>query len=83
MTYTQCKLKQGNAQQTAWIPTEFAKVGKFVILSKNRHAFERTWQVVSCGGTLPAEYVLEHERNYRTTAGGERHLNLNSISKLL
>lgn len=66
MTYTQCRLQQRNVCQTAWIPSEFAKVGKWVIISKNRHAVERSWQVVGCGATLPAEYVLEHERNYRT-----------------
>jgi len=61
VTFTQCRMKRGNTQTTAWIPSEFAKAGKWLRIGKRDG-----WQVVSCGGTLPAEYVLEHERNYRT-----------------
>jgi len=61
MTYTQCKLRRGNVFQTAWIPSLFAKENLYIKIKE-----EDGWQVVSCGGTLPADYVKARSRDYRT-----------------
>lgn len=63
-TYTQCRLRSDTTEKTAWIPTRYAKAGSVVEIGKRFQG--RLWQVVSCGATLDAEYVEEHERDYRT-----------------
>jgi hypothetical protein len=60
MTYTQCKLRRGITQQTAWIPSEFAVRDRYVRIRN-----EDGWRVISVGGTQSAEYVREHERDFR------------------
>jgi len=47
--------------QVAWIPSEFAKEGKILRIGK-----QDGWRVLETGAQMPSEYVLEHERNYRT-----------------
>lgn len=66
-TYTQCKLRSGATEKTAWIPTRYAKAGKVVEIGGRGPAQleTRSWEVVSCGATLDAEYVEGHERDYR------------------
>ena len=34
MSYTQCHLKRENASMTSWIPTEFAVLGKYIMLDE-------------------------------------------------
>lgn len=63
-TYTQCRLRSSNTEKTAWIPTRYAKAGSVVEIGKRLQ--RRRWEVVSCGATLDAKYVEEHERDYRT-----------------
>ena len=63
-TYTQCRLRSDNTEKTAWIPTRYAEAGSVVEIGKRLQG--RLWQVISRGATLDAEYVEEHERDYRT-----------------
>jgi len=58
-TYTQCKLQRGSTFQTAWIPSTFAKKNLYLNITG-----QNGWKVISTGGTLPAEYVYAHERDY-------------------
>jgi len=60
-TYTQCKLRRLNTEQTAWIPSQFAVVGKFLRI-KNQNG----WKVISVGGTQTEDYRRDHERDFRT-----------------
>jgi hypothetical protein len=63
-THTQCNLQMKSKNQVletvAWIPSQFAAVGKFLRIRERDG-----WQVMGAGETLPSEYVLRHERDYR------------------
>ena len=63
--YTQCTLVKDNIQQTVWIPSELAKVGKCLKIKKN-NVWDEGWCVQTCGMTLSDEYVRAHERDYMT-----------------
>jgi hypothetical protein len=60
MTYTQCRLQRGAIQQVAWIPSAFAVRNKYVRIKE-----VDGWRVVSVGAEMPAEYMPEHERDFR------------------
>ena len=60
-TYTQCLLKRGKSTQTSWIPGKFAHIGKFVKLKD-----EDGWKVCEVFSTESEEYLLKHERDYKT-----------------
>ena len=61
--YKQCILKMGNITHTAWLPSKFAKVGKFVVLEKEDNT---TWEVTRVGPYERGEsYLLEGERDYK------------------
>jgi hypothetical protein len=62
-TYTQCELIKGNVFQHAWIPSEFAVIGK-VLKIKYRGIWEDGWKVAHIFGMRFIEYVEEHERDY-------------------
>ena len=64
-TYTQVEMVRGNIHQLSWIPSKFAVLGK-VLKIKEKGVWEDGWQVIDVGGTLNADYVLSHERDYRT-----------------
>jgi hypothetical protein len=59
-TYTQCRLHRGATQQVAWIPSAFAVRGKYIRIKD-----VDGWRVVSVGAEQSAEYVREHERDFR------------------
>jgi hypothetical protein len=50
---------------TAWIPEEFASVGKKLRLFRN-DCWQNGWVVVEVGTKLESQYVFEHERDYVT-----------------
>ena len=67
-TYTQCKMIKsarpgGVFVHTAWIPSKFAKRGKYVEL-KLEGEWVNGWQVEEVGRTMDAKYVEESERDY-------------------
>lgn len=59
-TYTQCRLRRGNTEQVAWIPSQFAVTGKSLTI-RGRDG----WQVIGAGARLDASFVERHERDYR------------------
>ena len=63
-TYTQCILVKENTSRVGWIPTEKAVLGKPIRL-KIDGKWSSGWVVNVFGGTLPAKYVEEHERDFR------------------
>ena len=65
---TQCRLKKGNTETVSWIPTKFAKKGKYLKLKNNRtNEWEDGWQVISNsdGHSMPSEIVLERSQDYK------------------
>lgn len=61
MTYTQVRLGRKNTYQTVWIPTKFAKVGKFLrILEVDG------WKVLETYATYPEEFVNKYKNDFRT-----------------
>ena len=68
MMYTQCTLRRptenGYSVDTAWIPSEFAKVGKIIKIKQADDSWEDGWKVVSTGTTRSAEWLQGHERDY-------------------
>jgi hypothetical protein len=51
----------------AWIPEEFAVLGKHVRLKDVRgHSGWTNWIVVNTGTKLESQYVFDHERDYIT-----------------
>lgn len=58
--YRQCALVKGTTQQVAWLPEEFAVVGKYVILKE-----DDGWQVNHVSNHRQSEeYVQAHERDH-------------------
>jgi len=59
VTYTQCKLRRIATEQTAWIPSEFAKVGKLLKIKG-----VNGWRVISIGGTKSEDYFKRFGRDH-------------------
>ena len=59
-TYTQCRLRRGQTEQIAWIPSEFAKKSQFL-----RIKGEDGWRVIGVGATMSEGYVIRHARDHR------------------
>jgi hypothetical protein len=58
--YKQCTMKKGLGVQTAWIPEEFAKVGKYLRIED-----DNGWEVISAGThRMSGQYLVDHEREY-------------------
>lgn len=64
-TYTQSKLKRGDEEQTAWIPTEFAVVNGVIQIRMEDSHWEDNWVVVETYSTREKGFVEEHERDYK------------------
>lgn len=60
----QCRLTKGRLEKIAWIPIQFAEVGKIIDL--NDEGWSLGWTVQQTYTTLPTEYVREHERDYKS-----------------
>ena len=65
-TYTQCLLHKGNVKYTAYLPTEYAKIGEYVRI-KFECTWEDGWLVVDVFTSLPFSYVIERSQDYRKT----------------
>lgn len=65
-TYTQCIFQNGEKQTTSWIPSSFAKLGRVLRLKNEQDEWEDGWVVAEIGTTLSAEYVFEHERDFKS-----------------
>lgn len=59
MHYTQCLLKRNGSYKVAWIPSTFAKIGKYIKINELDG-----WQVIQMWSTHSEEMVLEYERDY-------------------
>lgn len=68
-TYTQCVLiqknKEGELHTTSWIPSSFAKVGRVLRLKNDDDVWEDGWVVAEAGTVKSADYVLDHERDFK------------------
>lgn len=67
--FTQVKLikKQANnseLQEIVWIPTAFAKLGKYLKIKQDDGSWVDGWQVSERFATKEGKYIKEHERNY-------------------
>lgn len=63
-THTQCKLQRGESHYMAWLPTKFAKKGKYVKIKKNGLNFEDGWLIVEAYSTLDSEYIARRSRDH-------------------
>lgn len=68
--YRQCVYESptegGVTRGVAWIPEEFAVVGKEIYFGKKTKNPERLWTVVSVGTRKSEDYVKTHERDYKS-----------------
>lgn len=64
MTYRQCRLKRGATAQIAWIPQEFAKIGRYLEIQG-----ENGWLVEGVYGRSAGEYLTTDGRDYRKEFG--------------
>jgi hypothetical protein len=62
-TYTQCELVKQNIFQVAWIPSQFAVVGKTLKIKENG-IWEDDWKVTHVFGVKLFKKVEEQERDY-------------------
>ena len=61
-THTQVNWMRGNVHDTCWIPTKFARVGKWLRIND-----EDGWLVLGVGDThLPSKYIEERKNDYRS-----------------
>lgn len=59
--YTQCKLRSnGSLEHTAWIPSQYAKIGKIIRLKDMPHI----WEVVEVYATRTLDEVRARERDH-------------------
>lgn len=56
MIYTQCILQKGSVQQTSFIPSKFARIGKCIKL-KNEDGWDNGWIVAEIGQTISEKDV--------------------------
>lgn len=68
-TYTQCTLTKtfdngDESRHTAWIPNEFAEVGRIVKFERLPGVWEDGYTVSQIFGVRTAEQVEPHERDY-------------------
>jgi len=67
--YKQCMLRKNNGNtgwtnQIAWIPDEFAKVGKYLELKKrDQENWDNSWKVISVGAELDSSALLAKGRS--------------------
>ncbi len=63
----QCLLTSGTLDLVAWIPDEFAVVGKIIDVRQKDGKWSEGWTVdIVYGPLLSFEYVREHERDYKS-----------------
>ncbi len=72
--YKQCSFTSptegGEMHQTAWVPVQFAVLGKSVYFGKKTDSPDRLWTVTSVPDTgKSGEYLGAHERDYLTQRG--------------
>lgn len=60
--YKQCWLKKNNTIQVAWIPSKFAKVGKYVEL-KEKDVWDNGWAVTNVGASMSVEEIKQKGRS--------------------
>ena len=58
--YAQCRLRHGNAEQVAWIPSAFAKRGKFLNIKG-----VDGWRVIGVGKYLNQSVLFPMSNEYR------------------
>ena len=54
--FVQCALQKNNEHQVAWLPSTFAKVGKFLELNG-----DNGWKVVLVNSAMDEKYVTERK----------------------
>lgn len=62
--HVQCQFVRGNERYTAWIPEEYAKLGRVLKLRHDDGHWEDGWEVKRRGARMLSSYVEDHERNY-------------------
>lgn len=60
------KTETGEMIHTAWIPENFAVVGRVLYFGKKTKNPDRLWTVDSIGGRKSGDYVAKHERDHLT-----------------
>jgi hypothetical protein len=64
--YRQCVMRRGTIESVAWIPEEFAKVGKVLELREEDKTWTDGWRVVEAYKLrLPQTVVEKQERAHR------------------
>jgi len=79
-THTQVKLQKQMFEQVTWVPSQFAKKGKYLKLRTvsggdlfgedgcvvSETSWDDSWKVTEVYNTKSTEEVREHSRDYRT-----------------
>ena len=59
----QCTLRKGSTEQTSWIPSKFAIIGKFVKLNG-----DNGWEITAVGmENRSSDYVDDRSQDYKRT----------------
>ena len=66
MMYKQVKLQKRAEMQYAWIPENLAHLGSPLQIKSEDNTWDNGWLVVEVGARQSEEYVLNHERDYKT-----------------
>lgn len=62
MKYVQCRVKKGDAKQTAWIPQRDAKRGKIVQLQQESGEWNDGWEILAVGFKTKSSEELLSDR---------------------
>jgi len=60
MNYCQCKLRKGSNVTTSWLPEEFAKKGKILMLEH-----DDGWEVIEAGMSMDYKEVNDRSQDYK------------------
>jgi hypothetical protein len=65
--HVQCRMKRKNANQTSYIPEQFARVGNIVKLKDQNGVWEDGWVIFQCGPRVLSAVVNERGQDYKRT----------------
>lgn len=60
-------LTKNGQVDVSWIPTKFANKGKTIKLKQNGDIWDDGWLVEETYTKQSAQYLIEHERDYKNT----------------
>jgi hypothetical protein len=68
VNYAQCALKKINSHHMAWIPTQFANIGKFIKIKQDDGSWDDGWEVIGVSeGIKTSEEADYNSQLYKKT----------------